>query len=736
MQHNCPDAPGLARLLQSVQQDPHAALILSSFPGIAVGEEFDLLSERELQEATGLLDVRGQVFRASTGRAMVGRFIERVAPSDWLLFDRDTDGQTPAHFGPDQLPYEPWLMLLDCVLPGVSAAPRVTLPSSSARIVRSDGSRVGHGNGHTFILATGDQSQLKVQAEAAAIRAGVVWPWVNKGGARSTRTLCDLSVWTPGRLVFDGCPTADAPLRVAPPEVSVHNEFGQPVRLAAIPMPSAEEFRALTLSAGAEKVLRNDGRGGLDSYDLPMSATIDTEDHGPLTVPQCVAELTERGGKLRCQTPFRESASFAGVLRLGGDGKPMLYDVGTGTTHWLRHEDHAAQHFAAAPAILPPAATPLTLPPPPPATPINRFAAAARPLSAQQHIERPPAIVHNLISERSISMLWGPPGAAKSFVLADLARAISTGQQWCGRNTASQRVLYVSTEGNVRVRFEADGLDLPDLLTLELQINLADPHDCMALADLVRAERLGVIVYDVLSECFLGDENSTEDMQHVSRGIRWIRDQTGVAQIFAHHSNKQGDAVRGSSVVKGFVDNELRIVREPGAERRTLRVEKCRDGRDYYDLTHFDLESVDLGPDTDPIAPEGARRTTARLVWVSAQESAIASIKENVRPPLAHGRNGKPSHEARAYAELRAAGADGLDSETWLTRFTVGGNFADAAAAKKEYRAVHKSLADKGYTRSEIGPGGVTVFKLAHDLEVAERDAFARFATAGAADER
>lgn len=737
VQYDAPTAEQLAAILQRVQSDPHAALILSSFPGIPLGEEFDLLSEQELQATFSRQDVRSQVFRTPQGRYVTGRFIERVRASDWLLFDRDTDGQTPAHFGPEQMPFDVWLGMLEMLLPGVSSAPRVHLPSSSARVLRPDGKPVGGGNGHLFVLASGDSAQLKVQAEANAIRAGIAWQWRNKGGACSLRTICDLSVWTPGRLVFDGAPTADAPLRVAPPAIAVSAGV-RPVDLGGLPVPSAEEFRALTMSAGVEKVLRNDGRGGIDAYDLPLSATIETEDRGPITVGEAVNLLREGVEKLRVQTPFRESVSYAGVLRLGGDGKPALYDVGTGTTHWLTHEDHAACAFAGS-ATLPPGAIPLDQPPPaPPAAPVaqpwvNRFAAAARSLASQADIKPQPSIVYGLLSEASISMLWGPPGAAKSFVAAALARSIATGDEFLGKPVRQGRVLYVSTEGNVRVRFAADGLDLPDVVTLEEPLNLMNAEDVACLAAYIKEHAFSLVIYDVFSECVIGDENSTEDMQMAGRGLRAIRDTTGAAQLIVHHSNKDGSAARGSSVLKGFADNELRIVREPGADRRTLRVEKCRDGRDYYDLSHFDLTSVDLGEDLDPIAPEGARRTAARIEWVSCIEAAADRVASGPasRPPLAKGRHGQPSHEQRAFDLLRLAGSDGLDAETWLLRFSTGGNFIDSTAAKKEFRRVHARLAEHGYTRSEVGAGGVTLFKLAHDLEVAEHDAFARFASGG-----
>jgi hypothetical protein len=365
------------------------------------------------------------------------------------------------------------------------------------------------------------------------------------------------------------------------------------------------------------------------------------------------------------------------------------------------------------PASLPPGAIPLDQPPPAPAVApvappwVNRFARAGRTLADQQTVQTSPAIVYGLINERSISMLWGPPGAAKSFVAASLARAIGTGSDFLGKPVKAGRVLYISTEGNVRVRFAADGLALADVVTMEEPVNLMAPEDVSDLCAYIRDEGFALVIYDVFSECVIGDENSTEDMLAAGRGLRAIREATGCAQMIVHHSTKDGSAARGSSVLKGFADN------------------------DYYDLSHFDLESVDLGPDLDPIAPAGSRKTAARVKWVGCIEAAREAVQSDTphqRAPLAKGRHGQPSHEQRAFDILRAAGGDGLDSETWLSRFQTGGNFIDNTAARKEFRRTHGKLAEHGYCRAEIGPGGLTIFKLSHALEVAEHDAFARFA--------
>ena len=71
------------------------------------------------------------------------------------------------------------------------------------------------------------------------------------------------------------------------------------------------------------------------------------QDGGPCTAGEAIVRLDNNPEmKLRCQTPYRESDSWAAFLRVSSrDGKPYLYDSGDGTTHWLCDEDYFMDAF-------------------------------------------------------------------------------------------------------------------------------------------------------------------------------------------------------------------------------------------------------------------------------------------------------------------------------------------------------------------------------------------------------
>ena len=99
-------------------------------------------------------------------------------------------------------------------------------------------------------------------------------------------------------------------------------------------LPDTEKVREITRKAGVEMSVTT-GHSGLriSANDLTLDTELETEKDGVLTVRQ----LVERGttGKIRCQSPFRASESWAAFYNTNADGIPFVHDVGTSTTHWL-----------------------------------------------------------------------------------------------------------------------------------------------------------------------------------------------------------------------------------------------------------------------------------------------------------------------------------------------------------------------------------------------------------------
>ena len=208
-----------ASLLADVGNDPHAAIINAAFDGIEVGEEFAILSEREIEKQLGIprsdrdrqkgvheILIDGKTYKAT------GRFKENVQPSCWQIIDRDIDQHTPAEFA--EMSDADFLSAMGKILPGLDTVSHVRTASTSSRVLR-DGQPVGTGNGHVWVKITDprDIERLRTALLVQAANLGMTWlkprhsrTEPEKVVGKSLTTLCDPSVWTPGRLVFIGKP--------------------------------------------------------------------------------------------------------------------------------------------------------------------------------------------------------------------------------------------------------------------------------------------------------------------------------------------------------------------------------------------------------------------------------------------------------------------------------------------------------------------------------------------------
>jgi len=345
--HHVPTHADLANLLTEVGNDPSAAVINASFDGIEIGEQFAILSEREIESRFGIptsdrVRQKGahQIEYAGKQIKAVGRFKENARPSNWQLLDRDIDEHTPAEFV--GLTTAQWLGRMSAIIPGVDQVSYVEIPSTSSRVIH-DGKAVGAGNSHVWILVKdpADIVRARTAMMVRAIQAGMSWkkPRLSKKEkgkvvGHGLATIVDTSVWTPGRLVFDGQPTVGDGLTILPLTPMIHQGEHESLSTAAMTMTDSKTIREITRKAGVEMDVRVDSSGlRIIANDLTLDTEIEVKEHDILTVREMVEKKIE--GKVRCQTPFRASESWAAIYDTNDEGIPFVFDSGTGITHWL-----------------------------------------------------------------------------------------------------------------------------------------------------------------------------------------------------------------------------------------------------------------------------------------------------------------------------------------------------------------------------------------------------------------
>jgi AAA domain-containing protein len=225
----------------------------------------------------------------------------------------------------------------------------------------------------------------------------------------------------------------------------------------------------------------------------------------------------------------------------------------------------------------------------PPAPRVIRFLTAAE-LEARP---RPSYLIEGILPTGALGVLYGPPGAYKSFVALDWACSIACGLSWQGRAVERGTAAYVLAEGSGNFGARVDAWrsfrQSPDLGRAHFfpeAVRLLDPADVAALLaglTLLPAP-LRVLVVDTLAQSMAGgDENSTEDMGSVIDAANRIRRETGAAVLLLHHPGWNGDHMRGNTSLHGAADVVLKATKDQAL--LTLTCEKMKDAEPFPPLT-------------------------------------------------------------------------------------------------------------------------------------------------------
>lgn len=223
-------------------------------------------------------------------------------------------------------------------------------------------------------------------------------------------------------------------------------------------------------------------------------------------------------------------------------------------------------------------------------------------------------ILRNMIGPGEFGVLYGPSGSGKSFLALDMAHAISSGHAWHGVKTRRAAVLYQMGEGmrgfkkrvaaieKARGKFSDHFAWL--IPSVDLDRSEMGAAGTQTIIDAVRALKAKsgaehvVVIIDTLARAMAGDdENSAQDMMHfIKQRAGAVQLATGAAVIPVHHTNKAGQ-LRGSGSLFGASECILKV--ETAEGRRSLYVEKAKDGPDHFTLFAFALQAVPLGIDED-----------------------------------------------------------------------------------------------------------------------------------------
>jgi len=217
-------------------------------------------------------------------------------------------------------------------------------------------------------------------------------------------------------------------------------------------------------------------------------------------------------------------------------------------------------------------------------------------------------LVHKLLGEGGMSVVYGQSGTGKTFFSMALAYSIATGQPFAGLKAQQGAVVYVAAEAGVSaenriaaIRSMCKVQDAPfDLVPCPVDLLRGD-GDTQPLIDLIKeaeAEhgKVRLVVIDTLSRAIAGgQENDSADMGALVKHLDAIRAACRTHVLVVHHAGKdQAKGARGHSLLRAATDTEIEIA--DGVATTT----KQRD-MEASPPIGFDLKVVELGTGADGI---------------------------------------------------------------------------------------------------------------------------------------
>ena len=210
--------------------------------------------------------------------------------------------------------------------------------------------------------------------------------------------------------------------------------------------------------------------------------------------------------------------------------------------------------------------------------------------------------IEDVLTKHGFSVMYGEPGAGKSFLALDMALSMAYGEAWQGKASAQGAVLYIAGEGvgglGKRIHawqaYHGVGIDAP-FFVLPTAVRLREPDEVeklMRTIDSFGMEFSAVFVDTVARALLGGDENSATDMGMFVDACDAIKKHVGCALMGIHHSGKDvARGMRGSTALLGAVDTSIRVARAENL--LSMKMEKQKDAEPCDDMT-FRMEEIAL----------------------------------------------------------------------------------------------------------------------------------------------
>lgn len=239
-------------------------------------------------------------------------------------------------------------------------------------------------------------------------------------------------------------------------------------------------------------------------------------------------------------------------------------------------------------------------------------------------------VIKGTLSRKSYAMIYGQPGAGKTFVALDMAYHVAAGREWHGRKVKAGGVLYLAYEGmggmgkRARALLQHYGTQDVPLYIQPASHDLRTGEGRRALAKDIAAlpEVPSLIVFDTFAHALMGgDENSAQDVGAFNTGVAALIARTGACVLILHHPKKTGESARGSGALLGAVDTEIHVA------DHAIKPTKQRDV-ELGEPIGFALKPITVGIDEDNDAITSCVVVPAQI---TADTATVSKLKGSTK---------------------------------------------------------------------------------------------------------
>jgi KaiC/GvpD/RAD55 family RecA-like ATPase len=251
----------------------------------------------------------------------------------------------------------------------------------------------------------------------------------------------------------------------------------------------------------------------------------------------------------------------------------------------------------------------------------------------------PVYLIDGVLPANVLGVLYGAPGAGKSFIALDMASAIASGREWLGRETRPGKVLYVAAEGALgmkrriaayQTRHSIPG-DNIRFLPVPFDARSSKSSDAVVAVLAENGFKPDLIIVDTLARVAVGaDENSAKDMGQVVEGFEMLRRNSGATILVIHHTTKNGNHVRGSSALEGASDVMIECDKAEdakGTAAAKLTCTKMKDDEPFPEMG-ICLEKVELPNGKSSLLVQGSAKVFSKKGSGKADRKTELSICE------------------------------------------------------------------------------------------------------------